>query len=206
MSRISASNGRSGKGVDGEAGLLAGMTRADIGLVDRRHEFHVREVGGDDEQHRRLQRGGDRLAGIDRAGQHDAVDRGIDRALVEVGLLRTSGRPWRWRGWPGHCRAPLWRGRASRSAVSSDWSVAMPRVGQLLRRATSACFAFVERSWRPRHWLRPPWRRPAARSIWTSQLGGVELGQHVALLDLLVLVGRDRADDAGQARWKCRPG
>ena len=76
-----------GKGIDGEAGMLAGLDRANVGLVDRRHQFHVPEIGGNDEQHRRLQRGGDGLAGIDRTRQHDAVDGGIDGAVGEVRLL-----------------------------------------------------------------------------------------------------------------------
>jgi hypothetical protein len=68
--------------------MLAGLDRADVGLVDRCLQLHVPEVGGDDEQHRRLQRGGNRLAGIDRARQNDAVDGRIDGAFGEVRLLR----------------------------------------------------------------------------------------------------------------------
>ena len=46
----------------------------------------LREVVGDHEQHRRLERGGHRLAHVHVARDHDAVDRGRDDRVLEVHL------------------------------------------------------------------------------------------------------------------------
>ena len=52
--------------VDGESRLLALADRADVGLVDRREHLHVRKVGGDREDRRRLKARRNGLADVDR--------------------------------------------------------------------------------------------------------------------------------------------
>ena len=59
---------------------------ADVGLVDVRVDLHLRQVGRDDEQRRRLHARGDRLADVHAALDHDAVDRRGDGAVIEVDL------------------------------------------------------------------------------------------------------------------------
>jgi hypothetical protein len=70
--------------VPAEAGLLAFRDPADVGLADVGVHLHLRQVLGDHEEGRRLEAGGDGLTGIDVAGHHDAVDRGIDRGIAEI--------------------------------------------------------------------------------------------------------------------------
>src|SRR5690606_16640168 len=69
-----------GEGVDGEARLLPRLDGADVCLVDGGLQLHALQFGGDDEEHRRLHGGGDRLAGVDGAGQDHAVDGRDDAA------------------------------------------------------------------------------------------------------------------------------
>ncbi len=75
-------------GVDGEGRPLALADLADIGLVDADLELHRGKILGDGEQHRRLERGGDGLAGIDLAREHHAGHRRIDGRLGKIGLRR----------------------------------------------------------------------------------------------------------------------
>ena len=82
-------------------------------------------------------------------------------------------------------------------AVSSDWSVAMPRLESSAAR--TSVFSFSSRVTLASSTLAAAaFAEASARSIWTSNLRRVERGQHVAFLHLLVLVDRDRTDDAGQ--------
>ncbi len=67
---------------------LTDLDLADIGFVDIDPQLHVPQVLGDDEQHRRLQRGSHDLAGIDIARQNDAVDRRTDASLDKIDLVQ----------------------------------------------------------------------------------------------------------------------
>ena len=73
-------------GVDVEAHLLALAHAAHVGLVDRGVDPHPGQVVGDQEQHRRLERGGHGLAHVHVARDHDAVDRGRDDGVAQVHL------------------------------------------------------------------------------------------------------------------------
>jgi hypothetical protein len=53
-------------------------------------DLHLRQVLGDREQRRRVEARGDRLARVDLARDHDAVDRRGDRGLLEVVLREAS--------------------------------------------------------------------------------------------------------------------
>ena len=63
-----------GVGVHGERRALLRRDLADVGLVDRRDDAHLAEVGGDREEHGRLEDGRDGLPGVDVARDDDAVD------------------------------------------------------------------------------------------------------------------------------------
>ena len=67
--------------------VLAGLHRADIGFIDIGLDLHAAQVLGQREEHRRLQRGGDGLAGLDAALEHDAVDRRQDARFGDFDLL-----------------------------------------------------------------------------------------------------------------------
>ena len=86
---------RSGKASTLEGDLLARAHTADVGLVDRGVDLHLREVVGDHEEHGRLEGGGHRLADVDVARDHDTVDRGGDDGVAEVhlGLVEVRLRP-----------------------------------------------------------------------------------------------------------------
>ena len=71
--------------IDRERRLLADLDRADVGFVDGHVQLHLLQIFGQREQHGRLQRGGDRLSRLDRAHQHDAVDRRANVGLAEIG-------------------------------------------------------------------------------------------------------------------------
>ena len=86
--RVTRPEGAAGIGIDGEAGALALADLGDVGLVDADLELHRAEILGDGEQDRRLEGGGDGLAGIDLAREHHAGDRRIDGRLGEIGLRR----------------------------------------------------------------------------------------------------------------------
>ena len=66
--------------------------RPTSGFVDVGVDLHLRQVGGDDEQRRRLHAGGDRLADVDAALRHDAVDRRRDDRVIEVDLVLVDRR------------------------------------------------------------------------------------------------------------------
>ena len=72
-------------GVDRESGPLTEPDLADLGFIDGGVDLHVAQVAGDHEEFGRLETGGNRLAGIDRALDHDAVDRGANRGAFEIG-------------------------------------------------------------------------------------------------------------------------
>ena len=107
--------------VDRERRLHALGQPADVALGDRGVDLHAREVLGDREQHRRLERRRHGLADVDRARQHDAVDRRVDRRVRQgelglrqvgggLGLARRARRPAR----PPRCRRRPGRSRPSR--------------------------------------------------------------------------------------------
>ena len=74
------------KRIDGKIHLLPDLDHADIGLGHGGVDLHFREVVGDDEKDGRIHRRGDGLAHIDAARNDDAVDRRMDRAMVEIDL------------------------------------------------------------------------------------------------------------------------
>ncbi len=82
-------------GVHREGGLLPGLDLADVGLVHRHLELHLRQVVGDGEEGRRRQRGGHRLAHVDVARDDDALDRRLDGGVAQVGLHALQGGPGR---------------------------------------------------------------------------------------------------------------
>ena len=78
-------------GVDREMHFLALFLRLvdqpDVGLVDRGEDVHLFfHVGGHHEQLGRLERGGQRLALVDLPIDHDPVAGGYDIRIVEIGL------------------------------------------------------------------------------------------------------------------------
>ena len=75
-----------GMGIDREGGLVAHRDTADVGFVDVDLQLHPRQVFGQGEQDRRVQRGGDDLALFGGAVQHDAGDRAADLGLGQVAL------------------------------------------------------------------------------------------------------------------------
>src|SRR5439155_24834898 len=74
-----------GEGVHREGRPILEPHAPDVGLVHADLDLHLGEVLGDREQHRRLQRGGHRLADVDLARDDHAVDRRADRRVLEVG-------------------------------------------------------------------------------------------------------------------------
>ena len=80
-------------GVDAERHVLARPDAADVGLVDVRVDLHLRQVGGDDEERRRLHAGRDRLPDVHAALDDDAVDRRRDHGVIEVDLALTAPTP-----------------------------------------------------------------------------------------------------------------
>ena len=79
-------------GVDAERDVLTGTDAADVGFVDVRVDLHLRQVGGDDEERRRLHAGRDRLADVDAALDDDAVNRRRDDRVIEVDLVLVDRR------------------------------------------------------------------------------------------------------------------
>ena len=73
-------------GIDGEGGLVAFLHAADVALADIGVDLHLLEVGGDQEQRRRLQAGRDGLALRHVAGDDRAVDRRDDIGVAEIEL------------------------------------------------------------------------------------------------------------------------
>jgi hypothetical protein len=82
-----------GIGVHAEVRLLAFGHAADIGLADVGVDLHLGQVLGDDEQSRRLETGGDRLADIHVARHDNAVHRRIDCRIAEIQFGRGQGCP-----------------------------------------------------------------------------------------------------------------
>ena len=74
-------------GVDAEGDVLARTDAADVRLVEVGDDLHLRQVGGEDEQRRRLHAGGDRLADVHVARDDQAVDRRGDDRVLEVDLV-----------------------------------------------------------------------------------------------------------------------
>ena len=73
-----------GIGVHREGDGQAGANAADVGLVDLRLDLHLGEVVRDHEELGRLEAGRDRLPDVDRARDHNAVDRSADRGVGEI--------------------------------------------------------------------------------------------------------------------------
>ena len=205
MSRISASKLRSGKASTVKRAVWPGSTPpmsassiAAFSSMFSRSAAMTNSTGA-------CMRGGDRLAGIDRAGQHDAVDRRIDRALLQVGLLQLQvglgdgeiglgdRRRWRRRGrarrWPS--RAPGRRPCRASTAAAERASVCSVSFSVVLASVTLACGGLH-------------------RGLGALDLGGethrVEFGQHVALLDDAGSRRRRPSAPRPTIRSKCRPG
>ena len=85
----------------GEAHRLAVADLADVAFVDIRLDLHLCQVAGDHEQGRRVQAGGDGLAGLDAALDHRAVDRRADHRVGQVGLRPGQTGLGRSQGGPG---------------------------------------------------------------------------------------------------------
>ena len=165
MSRISGVEAAVRKGVDREARLLAGLRRRrcrprrsppSAPCSSRSAAMH--------EQHRRLQRRGDRLAGIDRAGEHDAVDRRVDACSSRGRSAAASARP----AAMARLASAILTALAARSraavAVSSAWSATMPRFDSCCG-AGERLLGFLQRGAGIRRpWPRPPWPKPRRRS------------------------------------------
>src|SRR5690606_3934197 len=182
--------------IDGETCLLADPDLANVGLIYGGLEFHLSQVGGNDEKNRRLQRGGDGLTGIDRARQHDSVYGCVDGALGEVRLLQLQ--------------VGIGDGETCFGTVKRGLG-AVPRglggVQRLLRRHAFPCqlagageslFRFLERDPGSFHAGRGGLGGSLRPLDLRLQLGGIELCQHVALSHLLVFRDRNFADDPGQ--------
>ena len=76
-----------GIGVHPECDDLVRADAADVGLIEVRHDLHLGQVRGEDEQRRRLHAGGDRLADVDAARNHQAVNRRLDDRVLQVDLV-----------------------------------------------------------------------------------------------------------------------
>ena len=76
--------------VDAEVGALAFDHASDVGFTDVGVDLHFSQVLGDDEESRRLKRGGDGLADIHVAGHHDAVYGRIDGGIAQIQLGRSQ--------------------------------------------------------------------------------------------------------------------
>ncbi len=72
------------EGIDPEVHALADVHGADVGLGDGELDLHLGEVVGDGEEGGGVEGGGDGLAGIHVADDHDAVDGGVDGGALEV--------------------------------------------------------------------------------------------------------------------------
>ena len=80
-------------GVDREAGVHPGRQPAHVGLGHAGVDLHLGQVLGDDEEGRRRQRGGHRLAHVDVARDDHAVGRREDVGVGEVDLGRVERGP-----------------------------------------------------------------------------------------------------------------
>ena len=74
-----------GERVDDGVRLHVVLQLADVGLVHVGEDAHLLQVLRDDEEDGGLEAGDDRGAGIDAARDDDAVDRGVDLRVAEVG-------------------------------------------------------------------------------------------------------------------------
>ena len=72
--------------VDVKRDALSRPDSPDVGLVDVRVHLHLRQVGGDYEQCRRLHAGSDRLPDVHAALNDDAIDRSRDHRVIEIHL------------------------------------------------------------------------------------------------------------------------
>ena len=75
-----------GKSVHRKIDILAKLNDTNVRFGHIRVDLHFGEIIRDGENDRRLQTGGDRLANIDIARNHQPIDRRRDRAVVEVRL------------------------------------------------------------------------------------------------------------------------
>ena len=73
-----------GKRVHGEFSRLAGFHLANVRLGNAGINVHLCQVVGDGKQHRRIERRRDRLADIELARNNNAINRRINRAVVQV--------------------------------------------------------------------------------------------------------------------------
>ena len=75
-------------GAHRKVGLLPLLDDADVGLVDGHLELKLTQIGGERQQLDRLQACRHRIAGLDRTGEHHAVDGRLDVGLGEIVLSR----------------------------------------------------------------------------------------------------------------------
>ena len=96
--RIAAGPGNSAAEVVGRVGvhperhLLAGADAPDVRFVEIRHHLHLGQVRRQHEQRRRLHAGRHRLADVDVARDHQAIDRRVDHRVIEVHLVLVQRR------------------------------------------------------------------------------------------------------------------
>jgi hypothetical protein len=72
--------------INAEVDILIYRYRTDVSFGDVGVDLHFREIIRDRKNHRRLQTGRDRLSDVDAAGDHLAVHRRCNRAMIEIGL------------------------------------------------------------------------------------------------------------------------
>ncbi len=76
-----------GVGVDAEADRLAWPDAANIRFVEIGDDLHLGEIGGQHEERRRLHAGGDCLADVHAARDHEAIDWRFDYGVLKVDLV-----------------------------------------------------------------------------------------------------------------------
>ena len=182
-----------------ETGLLALLHLAHVGLVHVHLQLHAAQVFGEGEQHRGGHRGGHRLAGLDLAGEHHAVDGRVDGGLGEADLV--SGQQGPGRGHAGLRGLLVGDGPQRRGLAGVELGLG----GHLA-------------AGEPRHLLQPGQaggglghRGPGLAdprlgggdlglglAHLVTQLGGIEAGEHLALLHPVVHIHKNGFDDARQ--------
>ena len=190
-----------GPGIDRERRRLPVVHAADVGFVDIDLELHLPQVFGDLEERGHLQRRRHRLAGLDRALQHDAVDGGTNRGLRQVGAIGVERRTRL-----GHRRRgtlPAGLGAGERGLAGVHLGLRRHLAGRQrehLAQAVERRRGLLHRGvgLRQLRFRRHQRRLGAADSI--LQLRRVELGQYLALLDARVVVDEHGVDQARQLR------
>ena len=78
-------------GIHGELDILPFLDISDIRLGNVGVDLHLGEIVGDDENNRRVQAGGNRLTHIDIAGYDDPINRGNNRAVLQIRARQCDG-------------------------------------------------------------------------------------------------------------------